>query len=55
MEKEYTKMQEKLDNIIPIDNTIKQVRAISNLHNLIKNKGGDFNLSQEEIELAKTI
>lgn len=53
MEKEYQKIKEELSNLIPLETTIKQARQIENLHKLIKNKGQDFNLSQEEIELAK--
>ena len=30
-------------------------RTIQNLHNLIKNNGQDFNLTQEQIELAKKL
>lgn len=55
MQKEYEKMQEKLSEVIPIENTIKQVRTIENLHNLIKNNGESFNLSKEEIEIANII
>lgn len=55
MQREYNKMQEKLREIIPIENTIKAVRTISNIHNLIKNNGQDFNLSEEELELAKSL
>lgn len=53
MEKEYKKLQRELKETIPLENTIKEARNIENLHTLIKNKGGDFNLSKEEIELAK--
>ncbi len=55
MQREYEKIQEKLKDIVPIENTIKKARNISNLHNLIKNNGRNFDLSEEEIELAKII
>ena len=55
MEKEYKKMKVQIKNIIPIENTIKNTRYIENLHNLIKNNGKDFDLSNEEIELAKKL
>lgn len=55
MQKEYEKMQEKLKDVIPIENTIKIAREISNIHNLIKNNGKNFNLSPEEIALAQQI
>lgn len=53
MEKEYQKIKEELTNLVPLESTIKQARQIETLHKLIKNKGQDFNLSQEEIDLAK--
>lgn len=55
MEKEYKKMKVQIKNIIPIENTIKNTRYIENLHNLIKNNGKNFDLSNEEIELAKKL
>lgn len=55
MQREYKKIQEKLKNVIPIENTINNSREISNIHNLIKNNGKNFNLSVEELELAKSL
>lgn len=55
MQKEYNKMQEKLKEIIPIEETIKEARTIETLHNLIKNNGKNFNLSQEELELIQKL
>lgn len=55
MQKEYNKIQEKLKEIIPIEQTIKNARIIETLHNLIKNKGIDFNLSSEELELVQKL
>lgn len=55
MEKEYKKLERELEKTIPLENTIKEARNIENLHILIKNKGGNFNLSNEEIELAKKL
>ena len=55
MEKEYKKMKVQIKNIIPIENTIKNTRYIENLHNLIKNNGKNFDISNEEIELAKKL
>lgn len=55
MQKEYKKLQIELENVIPLENTIKEARKIENLHELIKNKGQDFNLSNEEIELAQKL
>lgn len=55
MEKEYNKMERKLKEIIPIENTISDARNIELLHNLIKNNGKDFDLSDEELKLAEKL
>ena len=44
--------EEKLNEILPLETTIKQAREIENIHLLIKNNGQDFNLTQEQLELA---
>ena len=55
MEKEYKKIEKQIKNIIPIENTINKTRFIENLHNLIKNNGKNFDLSEEEIGLANRL
>ncbi len=55
MEREYSKIREKLKELLPIENTIKEARIIENLHTLIKKNGQDFNLSLEQMELAKML
>lgn len=55
MQREYEKIQEKLKELLPIENTLKEARVIENLHNLIKNNGQNFNLSQEQLELSKLL
>lgn len=55
MEREYQKIREQLKELVPLEQTLKKARELENLHLLIKNKGGDLNLSQEEIELAHTL
>ena len=55
MEKKNKKIKTEIKNIIPIENTINSARMIESLHNLIKNNGQDFDLSQEEIELANKL
>lgn len=52
MEKEYKKIKSELKNLMPIENTINNARKIENLHNLIRNNGKKFDLTQEEKELA---
>lgn len=55
MEKEYNKLEKEISNLIPIEKTINEVKTIENLHNLIKNNGQDFNLTQEQLELAEKL
>ena len=54
MQKEYEKLEKELEKTLPLENTIKEARNIENIHILIKNKG-DFNLSNEELELAQKL
>lgn len=55
MEKEYKKIEKQLKEIAPIEKTIKEARTIETLHNIIKNNGKDFNLTNEQIELASKL
>lgn len=55
MQKEYNKMERELKELIPIENTLKNARYIENIHNLIKNNGQNFELTKEELELARKI
>lgn len=55
MEKEFKKMERELNNIIPLENVISKARQVENIHNLIKNNGKNFNLSQEELTLANKL
>lgn len=55
MEREYKKLEKELKNVVPIEKTISNARVVENLHNLIKNNGKDFNLTEEEIELSKKL
>lgn len=55
MEKEYEKLENELKKLVPLENTINEARTIENLHNLIKNNGQNFNLTQEQLELAEKL
>lgn len=55
MQREYDKIRGKMKEIAPIENTIKTARGIENLHKLIKNNGKNFDLTSEELELAKML
>lgn len=53
MEKEYKKIKTLLNKIAPIEDIINNSRKIENLHSLIKNKGDNFNITENEKELAE--
>ena len=55
MEKEYLKLEEQMQTIAPITKTLEEAKTIEILHNLIKNNGQDFNLSQEQLELVEKL
>lgn len=55
MEKMYKKIEKQINKIAPIKNVIKDSQIIENIHNIIKNNDGKFNLSEEELELAKKL
>ena len=55
MEKEYSKIKKQLEDIAPIEKTINDIKTIKILHNLIKNKGKDINLTQDELDLVKKL
>ena len=55
MEREYDKIKEKLKELLPLENTLKEARTIENLHLLIKNNGQDFNLTEEQSKLASML
>ena len=55
MEKQYKKIEKELQNVMPLENVLTKARVLENLHNLIKNNGKNFNLSNEELELANKL
>ena len=55
MQREYNKIEKQLKDIAPIEKTISNIKTIEVLHNLIKNNGQDFNLSNEQLELAEKL
>ena len=55
MTKEYNKIKKQLDNIIPLENILKETREVEVVHNLIKNNGQNFDISNLEIELAEKL
>lgn len=55
MEKIYKKINRQIDKVFPIKNIVEDAKTIENLHNLIKNNEGNFELSEDKIELAKKL
>jgi len=55
MDVEYNKIKDNVEKLVPMEETLNKVNALENLHNLIKNNGGDFNLTNEQLELAKKL
>lgn len=55
MKKIHTRMTNELEKVLPIQSTLEKVEEINNLHELIINNGGDFNLTEEELELAEML
>lgn len=55
MSQNMKKIQKILSNIIPIENVINESRTMENLHELIKNNGKNFDLNEEDINLAKML
>ena len=55
MERDYKKIQKERQNLVPLEKTLQDTKAVEILHNLIKNNGNNFNLTQEEMELANKL
>ena len=55
MEYQYNKIQKYIQEVIPLEETLKKARIVENLHELIKNNGKDFNITNEEKELAEML
>lgn len=53
MTKEMTKIKNQLKNIIPLENKIREARKAETIHNLIKNNGQNFEITQLESELIE--
>jgi len=55
MEYQYDKIQEYLEKVIPLEDVLTKARQLENIHTLIKNNGKNFNLTEEEKELANML
>lgn len=52
MTQEYEKIEKEYNKIIPLENIINETKKVKAIHNLIKNNGQNFNLTEEEKRLA---
>ena len=52
MSQEYEKIEKEYNKIIPLENIINETKKVKAIHNLIKNNGQNFNLTEEEEKLA---
>ena len=55
MTKEYYKIKKQIDNIIPLENIIKETREVEILHNLIKNNGQNFEITDLEKQVSQKL
>lgn len=55
MDKAYKNIQTYLKKTIPLETTLVEARTIENLHSLVKNNGGNFNITEEEKNLAQKL
>lgn len=55
MQSEYKKIENRMEKIIPIQEIIEKAKTVENLHNLIKNNGKNFDLSEEQMQLAQQL
>lgn len=55
METEYKKIKSGMKQVMALENVINEANEIENIHNLIKNNGNSFDLSEEALEVAKKL
>lgn len=55
MQNAYIKIEHRLEKVMPIEDIINKARKVENLHNLIKNNGNSFDLTEEQIKLAEEL
>ena len=48
MTKEYNKIKTQINKVIPLENILKETRKVETLHELIKNNGQNFNITELE-------
>ena len=52
MQEAYSHIEEALEKVLPLESTLKETREIENIHKIIQNNNGSFQLSEEQLKLA---
>lgn len=55
MNKIYNNIKNYESKIMPIENTIMEIKKIDNIQELLKNNGNNFNISENEFQLASKL
>ncbi len=55
MEKAYKRIEKQYEKIVPLENLINETKQVKVLHELIKNNGKNFNITEDEKRLAKNL
>ncbi len=48
MEKEYKNIEMQMKKMVPLENIIKEIRNVENIHKLISNNGHNFEITDLE-------
>ena len=55
MKKMYNKIENQMKEVVPIQGVLNKVEYVENLQQLIENNGNNFDLTEEELELANML
>lgn len=55
MNRQYNLIKKEMEKIVPLKTLFEDINKLENLHELIKNNGKNFNLSEEELALAEIL
>lgn len=55
MNKQYNLIKKEMEKVVPLKTLFEDINKLENLHELIKNNGKNFKLSEEELALAEIL
>ena len=55
MKKSYTFVKKYAEKVMPIEDLINRANEIENIQNLIEKNGGNFEIEESKLELAKIL